>query len=236
MSGEAFLIGYTFETGDGETFGFPVALDAQRLLLRVPAGVPRPSWTELAHCQCPGCPLDAATHPHCPAAVGLVGLIEAFGPMISHGAVTVSVEMHDRTVTKATTMQRGLSSILGLCMATSGCPQLDFLRPLARFHQPFATREESMFRATSAYLLGQYFRRFQGGEGDFALAGLKRAYERVQHVNVGMAQRIRSIAEGDANVNALVLLDLLAKEMPMAIEENLGELAHLFETATIPEG
>lgn len=231
MSGAAYSIRYTFETGDGHTFAFPIELDAERLLLRLPAGAAWPSWTWLTHCQCPGCPLDPADHPRCPAAVGLVGLIEAFGPMISYGAVRVSVDMHDRTVFKETTMQRGLSSILGLCMATSGCPHLDFLRPLARFHQPFATREESLFRATSAYLLGQYFRRFQGGDGDFALSGLKEAYGQVQQVNVGMATRIRTIATGDANVNALILLDLLAKEMPMAIEDNLGELAHLFEAA-----
>jgi hypothetical protein len=235
MPGEAFLIGYTFETGDGATFGFPVALDAARLLLRLPERASWPEWTQLAHCQCPGCPLDPAAHAHCPAALGLVGLIEAFGPMISYGTVRVSVEMHDRTVSKDTTMQRGLSSILGLCMATSGCPHLDFLRPLARFHQPFATREETLFRATSAYLLGQYFQRFQGSEGDFAMAGLKQAYERLQLVNVGMARRIRTIAEGDANVNALILLDLLAKDLPMAIEENLSELAHLFAGVPAPQ-
>jgi hypothetical protein len=36
-------------------------------------------------------------------------------------------------------------------------------------------------------------------------------------------------------VNALILLDLLAKDLPMAIEENLSELAHLFAGVPAPQ-
>lgn len=223
-------IRYSFETSDGRIFQLPILLDRLTLLVRLPESATPPHWTDLAYQQCSHCPLRATSSPHCPAARAVVPLVEVFGEMLSYDNVAATVTLHDRTVVKETTVQRALSSILGLLMATSGCPQLAFLRPLARFHQPFATREETMFRATSAYLLGQYFKHQQGLPVDFVLTGLKDAYNDLQLVNIGMARRMRGIdMGGDANVNAIVLLDLFAKELPLAIDENLHELAHLFE-------
>jgi hypothetical protein len=223
-------IRYTFATSDGRVFHLPILLDRLTLLVRLPDTGTLPSWTDLDYQKCSHCPLRAATSPHCPAARAVVQLVEVFGEVLSYDTVAATVTLHDRTVVKETTVQRALSSILGLLMATSGCPQLAFLRPLARFHQPFATREETMFRATSAYLLGQYFKHQQGLPVDFVLTGLKEAYNALQIVNIGMARRLRGIdMGGDANVNAIVLLDLFAKELPQAIDENLHELAHLFQ-------
>ena len=48
-------------------------------------------------------------------------------------------------------------SLIGIYMVTSGCPIMDKLRPMARFHLPFASTEETIYRAISTYLLGQYF-------------------------------------------------------------------------------
>lgn len=55
-------------------------------------------------------------------------------------------------------MQIGLYSLLGLVMATSGCPHLDFLRPLALHPLPFSSIHETVFRVSSSYLTEQYFR------------------------------------------------------------------------------
>lgn len=223
-------IRYTFDTSDGRRFQLPIRLDRLTLLVRLPLAGAHPTWTHLEYQQCSHCPLRAAASPQCPAARAVVQVVEVFGEMLSYDNVAATVTLQDRTVVKETTVQRALSSILGLLMATSGCPQLAFLRPLARFHQPFATREETMFRATSAYLLGQYFKHQQGLPVDFVLTGLKEAYNDLQIVNIGMARRLRGIdMGGDANVNAIVLLDLFAKELPQAIDENLYELAHLFQ-------
>lgn len=47
-------------------------------------------------------------------------------------------------------------------------------------------------------------------------------------MNVGIARRLRHVSEGDANLNALVLLDLLAQQMPTAIGERLNEIEYVF--------
>jgi len=44
-----------------------------------------------------------------------------------------------------------------------------------------------------------------------------------------MARRIRRASEQDATVNAVVLLDLLAKNLPYSIDESLEEIRYLFE-------
>jgi hypothetical protein len=100
---------------------------------------------------------------------------------------------------------------------------------MARFHLPFATREETVFRAASAYLLAQYFLKRHGVEADLDLKGLREIYGLIHQVNKGLAERLRTIPAGDAHLNALVLLDLFAHALPFSIEENLAEIEHLFE-------
>ena len=95
---------------------------------------------------------------------------------------------------------------------------------------PFATVEETIFRAASTYLLGQYFRSKKGLPADWTLSSLTQVYEEVQKVNMAMAERLRSIPAKDANINALIVLDVFAKEMPMNIEMSLKPLEYLFES------
>ena len=40
-------------------------------------------------------------------------------------------------------------------MATAGCPWTDRLRPMARFHLPFANEAETVYRSVSMYLLSR---------------------------------------------------------------------------------
>jgi hypothetical protein len=99
---------------------------------------------------------------------------------------------------------------------------------MARFHLPLATVEETVYRATSTYLLAQYFLRKRGQDVDFEFEGLNKIYHDIQVVNTTIAKRLRTASETDSAVNALVLLDMFAKSLPHAVEKSLEEIRHLF--------
>ena len=48
-----------------------------------------------------------------------------------------------------------MSSVLGLIMATAGCPWTDRFRPMARFHLPFASEAETVYRSVCMFLLAR---------------------------------------------------------------------------------
>jgi hypothetical protein len=215
---------YRFEFPDGRKEALHVDPDA------VPGpDAELPAWTELGFHQCLNCPLSSSSTPRCPMAVNFVPLVELFGRLRSYDEVTAQVESEERTVTKRTTVQRALRSLMGLLAASSACPHVNFLKPMAHFHLPFSSEQETIFRVASSYLLAQYLRRGDGGEPDWGLEGLKAHYEEMQQVNAAMAQRMRSIAIDDSAVNALVLLDLFAQTLPFSIESALEELQPAFE-------
>ncbi|MBI2431822.1 MAG: hypothetical protein HYV26_03015 [Candidatus Hydrogenedentes bacterium] len=230
MAKEPIEIRYRFtHAGDpAMAIGFTVRLDPDTLEHMSPGTEAPPEWTRLEAEQCSHCPLDPAQHTHCPIALSVVELVEAFNPLLSFSEFEVTVETPERTITRRTSIQKALSSLLGLYMATSGCPNMGLLKPMARFHLPFATKEETIFRAASSYLLGQYLLRQRGLSCDLEMNGLYEAYQRIHKVNMGMAKRLRRIARGDANINAIVLLDLFAHEMPSAIDLKMRDLEYLF--------
>ena len=102
------------------------------------------------------------------------------------------------------------------------------LRPMVRFHLPFASILETTFRTTSTYLFGQFFRKDTAGPPDFSFEGLPETYKDVNRVNQTIAKRIRSIAAGDATENALIILDILALDVALSIEDKIQELSPLF--------
>ena len=53
-------------------------------------------------------------------------------------------------------------------------------------------------------------------------------------VNAGLAERLREATHEDSTLNAVVLLDVFAKTLPMVIEESLEELRHLFAPSYLP--
>lgn len=218
------VLTYHFQFADGSRQSFPirpVAEDAESAEL--------PAWTALGFHQCPNCPLSTADTPHCPMAANFVKLITAFDKLSSYDTVTVQVESAERNVTKTTTVQRAIGSLMGLLAAGSDCPRVDFLKPMAHFHLPFSTEEETIYRVTSMYLLTQYFRHRQHQTPDWDLVALKAHYRELHHVNMAMTERLRAISKQDGAVNALVLLDLLAKALPYSIDEALEELRAVFE-------
>jgi hypothetical protein len=213
---------------DGQKEMFTVLLDPEQLVSRPDVSGNFPDWTRLEIHQCENCTLPLASDTHCPAAVNMIGIVSRFADLLSHDRTLVVVSTEERTIYSTTTMQRGVCSLMGLLMATSGCPMTSFFKSMARFHLPFASTEETIWRATSTYLLAQYFKLRNGDEPDIQFKGLTRVYQNIQMVNMSFAKRLRSACHHDSMINAIILLDMFAQSMPLAIDESLEEIRHLF--------
>ncbi|HTE41085.1 MAG TPA: hypothetical protein VK629_09650, partial [Steroidobacteraceae bacterium] len=187
-----------------------------------------PEWTRLEFHQCSGCPLAATETPHCPAAVRLASTIDRFADVVSFDRIDVIVETDERTVSTRTSAQQGLASLIGLVLASSGCPQTAVFRPMARFHLPFSSEVETAYRIASMYLMAQHFAAREGKQKDLDLKDLALVYRGVHQVNVGLVQRLRAATHQDAIVNAVVLLDVYTSLVPAALEEMLDEVRPAF--------
>ncbi len=232
MSQSTIEFVYHFAFPDGAAKSYTVTLDRATLSFR-PAtlGTP-PAWARLENHQCGHCPLDPARHPHCPVATNMSALVESFKDRASVAEATVTVVTEERSYVKALPLQRGIFGILGLIMATSACPYMEFLRPMARFHLPFSSAEETIVRSVSMYLLHQYFVAKRGGQPDLSLEHLEAYYENLQKVNEGMLDRIKGVVENDADLNALIILQGFADLLTMAISKDLSKIEPLFFRST----
>jgi hypothetical protein len=225
---ENVAIRYCFTLADGSQEVYDLELDGQNLELvgNIPESLP--SWTDLDFHECPHCPLPIDTHPHCPLAVRLVSIVEPFDRLLSYDKIHVDVITEERSISQDTTAEQGISALMGLIIATCGCPHTAFFKPMARFHLPLANEDETIYRAASMYLLAQYFLKKDGYGADLELKGLKKIYENIQIVNASIAKRLRAATEKDSSLNAIVLLDMYAKSISYAIEESLEAIRHLF--------
>jgi hypothetical protein len=229
-------IRYRFRLDERPEEVVELALDRETLALVGAGAEAAPEWTALGFAQCRNCPLVESEHPRCPLALALVRIVGLFRDVVSHDELLLEVETEERKVQVRTTAQRALSSLMGVVMAASGCPHTAWFRPMARFHLPLASHEETVFRAAGMYLLAQYFRHRDGFEADLDLAGLKAIYEELAVVNEGIVERLRAAIEKDSAANAVVLLDVHARMLPFAIEESMDELRPLFrDTYLRPE-
>lgn len=219
---------YIFRSGDAEQ-QYPLELDEKELSIVAPEVRDGPDWARLAWHQCPNCPLDPETTEWCPVALRLADLQPLFEHLISWQELDVEVVTEQRRVITRTTAQRAISAMMGLLMPVSDCPHTRFFRPMARFHLPFSSEEETIYRSVSMYLLGQYFVRQADGDADEGLEGLNRLYAQLQEINQHIAARLRDGVTGDSMINALVVLDIMARALPWAIEDSVEELRHLFE-------
>lgn len=221
-------IDYSFGFKDGSLKTFPVRLDGETLSLISEANPSPPQWTELGENKCSHCPLDDASHRHCPVALNLAVIAEAFNEHFAYEEVEVTVSTEERTYSKQTSIQEGLGSLLGVIMVTSGCPLMEHLKPMARFHLPFATLLETVFRMASMHFMAQYFLKQDGKPFDLKLDGLEEIYGEVSQVNRDFALRLANAAEKDANANALVNLDCFAAMIPLVAEDTLKEIMPYF--------
>jgi hypothetical protein len=155
-------------------------------------------------------------------------VIEGFTDIVSYDKVKVSVETEERHVVATLAAQQALASLMGLIMASSGCPNTAVFRPMARFHLPFSSESETAYRVASMYLLAQHYAAREGGSADLALNNLERVYRGIHSVNRGMATRLRAASRQDAIVNAVVLLDVFSSLVPAAIHDILDEIKPAF--------
>ena len=219
---------YDFAFPDGGAKSYTVALDRATLSYLPASQESPPAWTRLENHQCGHCPLSPAEHPYCPVATNLSALVEFFKDKASVAEATVTVTSEERTYVKQLPLQRGIFGIFGLVMATSACPYMDFLKPMARFHLPFSTAEETIVRSVSMYLLHQYFVAKHGGAPDLGLEQLETHYENIQKVNDGILERIKGVVENDADLNALIILQGFADLLTIAISKDLSKIEPLF--------
>ncbi len=222
---------YCFVFPQGNTKKFVIELDPSTLLQKPRSGH-FARWAKLSYYQCSCCPLTTKETEFCPIAANISELVEAFRDIASFESCHVSCQTAERLISKDTIVQDGLSSIMGITMATSGCPIMDILKPMARFHLPFATVEESMFRSVSVYLLRQYFIFLEKGKSDFHLENVKSYYNKIELVNDGILQRIKHATKMDADRNAIVILNCLAQILHLELDDNLNSLRHIFTTTS----
>lgn len=223
------IINYNFTFDSGLEKSFLIELDNNDLEIVSKGSEVLPEWTLLSNYRCPGCSLNGAEYRYCPIAVNICEIIDFFKDRTSYDEVGVTVNTENRNFYKNTTIQNSLSSLLGIYMAASGCPSMAKLKPMVRFHLPFATVEETVFRSAGTYLLGQYFISKRGENADLGLINLARFYEDIQDVNRGIAERIRHVVGKDAVNNAVICLDMFAKELPYAIEDEMEDMKFLFK-------
>ncbi|MFC1680012.1 DUF6901 family protein [Elusimicrobiota bacterium] len=226
---DPLAIHYRFELESGKVREFDVRLDEFSLALMQKERSSYPDWTRLDYNQCPDCALDPRDHPRCPAACAVSHIIEEFRDTSSVEVAEIKITTATRTFEKRAPASVGVSALIGLHMATSGCPILAKLRPMTRTHLPFATTEETMYRVLSMYMLAQYFQMAHGKEPDWDMSGLRELLEDVRQVNKAFCNRIKEPGSQDANLNAVVLLDCFAGITELALKkENLTLIERTF--------
>jgi hypothetical protein len=229
VEGKIFWIKYRFDFSDGDSKEFLIELEKPSLRLRSPRPTTLPGWTNLSHHQCLNCPLSTDRYSHCPIAVNLVGVIEAFSDVMSHEEADVEVITESRKYSARLNVTHAVGSLVGIFMVTSGCPIMDRLKPMVLTHLPFPTREESSYRSISMYLMAQYFRYKNGMSADWNLEKFGDFFEDINLVNQAFVKRLTTFVDKDVLLNAVVLLNCFATATKRVIAlERFEEVEQMF--------
>jgi len=228
MGESTYLIIYDLRCGDDFETQFKIRLDPHTFSIIPFEMESKPKWTVLTYEQCECCPLDVIARTYCPIAVNISGIVDEFKNRISIEECKVRCRTPERVYMKKTNLMEAITSIFGIIMATSGCPVLDVFRPMARFHLPFSTGEETTFRAVSMFLLRDYFNSNGSKSPADVMKTLEHHYAQVKQVNEGLYSRITNISSEDADKNAIVMLHSLSQLLCMEATCNVNSLAYLF--------
>ena len=220
-------VAYRFFASQNERLSVELQFDEHTYRAVLPETASYPDWARLDFERCPNCNLPDGAY--CPAAAVLAQFLPLFETRISYEKAVVEVETPTRTVVSKTTFQHGMAALIGLAMAASGCPRTRFLRPMARTHLPFATDQETVFRALAVHLLGQYVATGNGGVPvSLSFSALKENYQELSKVNTAMSERIRAAIKRDAAVNAVIILESFALIAPENIDYGFEDIQDLF--------
>jgi hypothetical protein len=162
--------------------------------------------------------------------------INRFDRLMSFDQILVNVFSSERQVTRTTSAQEGISSLMGILIAGSSCPLTHFFKPMARFHLPFANKEETLWRVAATFLLARYFTDSGLKIADMDLDGLVKIYDDITILNDYMVERVRSATSKDSSVNALVHLDVFAKFLTPPMEDSLNQIKHIFSPYLMAKG
>lgn len=219
---------YNLRSDNGQEHTFEIDLDRTSHAEPQKSEVLR-DWTRLEFQRCSNCPLDPAQYRCCPTALDIIPLAEPFTAALSIDRVDVWVHTAERSYFKNCDLQTALKSLFGLVMASSGCPHMARLKPLAYFHLPFATLEETVHRIVGAYLVNQYIVQREGGTPDWSLNGLEAIFQELRTVNVHFMKRLRSASSEDANINALQTFVSISSVVGMGLDDVLTKLLPLLK-------
>ena len=123
-----------------------------------------------------------------------------------------------------------MSSVFGLIMATAGCPWTDRLRPMARFHVPFAGEAETLYRSVSMYLLSrELVPRDKRAADRRRIRGARGALRNLHVVNRDMSRRLGAAASTDPARNAMALLDSFTRCCPLRSSARSRSCKPLFD-------
>jgi len=180
-----------------------------------------PEWARLSHKQCDCCPLKESDCAYCPAATRINEVIEAFADSQSIERVKVTVTTAERSYFEDCDLQVGINSLMGLMMATSGCPVLKELGAMASFHIPFCTTRETLHRTVGSYLIKQYFKQLKGEDPDWELEHLKELYGVLEGLNQDFSRRIQASVTSDALSNAIIMFFATSVVVASSLDEQL---------------
>lgn len=218
---ENIVYEYIFNFYNGKRKEFRIELDANTLELVKEPVFPYPEWAKMETFRCSICPLNIKEFEYCPVALNVYEIIDFFRNSYSYEEAQVILQTKDRTYFKETALQGGISSILGIYMSTSGCPLLEKLKPLVRYHLPFATLEETTFRITSMYLLAQYLKKINNHTPDWEMKELIKIYENIKIINENFCQKISELHVQDASLNAIVILDTFGSFVSLSVDSQI---------------
>ncbi len=224
-----FVYKFRFPESDHKDLIYKFAIDKKTLSyvdLSEEEGGEASPWTDFTYCQCQNCPIKSEEQQKCPVALNLFGLVQFFRKFKSYEEALIEVETSDRVYSKKASIQEGLYSIFGAIMATSNCPHMYFFRPLAWFHLPFASEEETIYRSLSNFSLSGSF---SDSSDVFKLEDIQEIYNEVKDINRGILKRINKIDFiEDAEKNALVILDAFCSFLEYSKGSNWQNIRDLF--------
>ena len=218
---------YKLISSSGSQQIFTATVDSEHRTLDIPESYHPPEWALLDFNQCQHCPLKKDTDKYCPIAKNMAYLLNNAQFDCSHTEVVLEVTSGHRVITSETTMQRALSSLFGLVCGLSNCPYTRPFRPMAIFHLPLSSDVETLFRAVSLFLMRAYFAHQDNPEKPINLDEMQQTYQDLALLNKGLAQRFRSAHSSDSHTNAVVLLDILARDVSFEMEDQLNILKDL---------
>lgn len=218
-------IGYRITFDDVHAFSYKIELDREPLS-DDDLSTLKP-WTSLENNRCSNCPLNPGQHKVCPAAADLQPVVEDFKGLPAFKKAWVHVRTNDREYSKLANLEEAVRSLLGVIMATSDCPILAKLKPMAHSHLPFANNNEFTLRTISNYVMREFFNMKEGKTPDWELTAMTNDFKNLQLVNQALWHRIHDECASDSNLKAFLSFFSMSSSMTASIETQLAKIRPL---------